>query len=476
MPAQIAIVHGWSDTSKSFRALRDFLRANGFQATQIWLGDYVSTDDDVRIEDVGKRMERVIRQAIQDGKLTVPFDLIVHSTGGLLAREWITRYYPDGKGCPVKRLIMLAPANFGSALASLGKSMIGRVAKGWNNWFQTGTEMLVGLELASAYQWDLARRDLLDPVGNAEGPYGPDKVWPFVIVGSRGYDSRLRQIVNEHGADGAVRCAAANLNAVGITIDFATDPDKPGIRPWHWRSGRMQFPFAVLPDRDHSSIHEPAQASSAPQFTDRLGQVILQALACESSQQYGALHTAWQKVTASTAALLTNPGELKNAFQSKPPEPEELHQYMQIVTLVRDDEGQPVNDYFLEFFPPDRGGDAEAVYFHKEVLEHVHVNSRDASRRCLFVDHTDLMQGYYPRIGPKAKRQVAVSLSAAKLGENVRYFDSTKVGAKGHLVVHHEDEDRREELGSARLRRHTTHLVEITIPRQPIDKVFKLSE
>ena len=50
MPSQIAIVHGWSDSSKSFRDLRDFLAANGFQVRQIWLGDYISMDDDVRVE------------------------------------------------------------------------------------------------------------------------------------------------------------------------------------------------------------------------------------------------------------------------------------------------------------------------------------------------------------------------------------------------------------------------------------------
>ena len=52
----------------------------------IWLGDYKSLDDDVRIEDVGKRMEAVLRQLIDEGPLVPPFDLIVHSTGGLVAR------------------------------------------------------------------------------------------------------------------------------------------------------------------------------------------------------------------------------------------------------------------------------------------------------------------------------------------------------------------------------------------------------
>jgi hypothetical protein len=41
--------------------------------------------------------------------------------------------------------------------------------------------------------------------------------------------------------------------------------------------------------------------------------------------------------------------------------------------------------------------------------------------------------------------------------------------------VHEEDVERREKLGEARLRRNTTHLVEIIVPRQPISAVFSMS-
>jgi hypothetical protein len=476
MPAQVAIVHGWSDTSKSFSGLRDFLVSHGYQTAQIWLGDYVSRDDDVRIEDVGKRMESVIRDAISANKLTVPFDLIVHSTGGLVAREWLSRYYPDGKGAPVKRLLMLAPANFGSRLASIGKSMIGRVAKGWNNWFQTGTQMLVGLELASAYQWDLARRDLLDPVGNGIGPYGFDKVWPFVIVGSRPYASGLRQIVNENGSDGTVRPAAANLNAVGMTIDFSRNSASPEVRVWSARSGEAQFPFAVLPDRDHSAIHEPSTPSGARDVvSQRLGELIVAALGCDAPDAYQALYGRWQQISEETAGLSRDEAALKAAFPNDAPDPQMLHQYLQVVAVARDDQGQFVDDYFLEFFSPDQTGSDDAVYFHQHVLDDVHVNSQSGSRRCLFIDRTDLMFGFYPLMRSAGKRELAVSISAAELGDNIRYFDSTRKGATGHVVVHEEDESKRAGL-EGRLFRNVTHLVELIIPRQPIDKVFKLSQ
>jgi triacylglycerol esterase/lipase EstA (alpha/beta hydrolase family) len=134
---QVVIVHGWSDNSKSFEPLARFLKRNGYQAVPIWLGDYPSREDDVRVEDVARRMEAVIREYMASGKLSNSFDMIVHSTGGLVARQWVSAYYASGR-CPMKRLIMLAPANFGSVLAHKGRSFIGRIVKGYDNWFETG--------------------------------------------------------------------------------------------------------------------------------------------------------------------------------------------------------------------------------------------------------------------------------------------------------------------------------------------------
>lgn len=484
MATQVVILHGWSDKSESFRGLRDFLTSNGWRATEVWLSDYISLDDDVRIDDVSKRMEEVIRAAIAAGTISAPFDLIVHSTGGLVARHWISSFYPDGRAladkmaCPVKRLVMLAPANFGSALAAMGKSMLGRVVKGWNNWFQTGTQMLQALELASEFQWDLALNDLFDRDGDGRRCYGKNRVWPFVIVGTRGYTDALRQIVNENGSDGTVRCAAANLNAVGITIDFSEDDNNPTITVWPRRAGEVVFPFAILPDRDHGSVHEPGEESgAAPVWSDRLGQLILEALSVTTDAQYRGVQQRWAALTEETAALADGGAPFDAAFGNAKPNagPDALHQYFQVATYVRDDEGQPVDDFFLEFFAPEQRGAEHVVYFHREVLEDVHVNTMQGARRCLYVDRNDLMFGFYPLMKSGEKQQLAMSISAAPPGRNVTYFEKTNVGAKGHVVVHRFDDDKREDL-EARLIRNCTHLVEIIIPRQPIDKVFSVSQ
>jgi hypothetical protein len=468
MAGNIVLIHGWSADAHSLAAVAAFLEPHGYQVTQLWLSQYISLEDDVRIPDVAKRMDAVLRGAVTSGALAAPFDMIVHSTGGLVAREWLVSYGLNWvTGPPIERLLMLAPANFGSRLASAGKSMIGRLAKGWNNWLQTGEEMLNELELASAYQWDLARRDLVAEAPGQPSPYGPGNVLPFVICGSHGYASGLQQIANEHGSDGTVRPCAANLNVQGLTLDFAENETAPVVRPWAARDGAQMIAFAVLPDRSHASILDPADdVGSASGQT--LGDFIIQALGCDGAG-YAALCAAWDEQSAATAAL-DSPQAIQAAVWKDPPAPEDLHQYLQIVTRVVDDQGQPVDDYFLEFFSPQDAGEADSVDFHRCVLKDVHPNSEDASCRCLFIDRTALMTQFY--VGDRT--QVAMSLSAARIGPHVRYFDSTQDGAKGHVILHDKDDAARAALGGQRLWRNRTHLIEIRIPREPIDEVFKL--
>ena len=58
MPKQVAILHGWSDDSDSFKPLAKFLKKNGYRTVPLFLGDYISLRDDVKIDDVAKRMRQ----------------------------------------------------------------------------------------------------------------------------------------------------------------------------------------------------------------------------------------------------------------------------------------------------------------------------------------------------------------------------------------------------------------------------------
>ncbi|MBI1785925.1 hypothetical protein HYR69_12340 [Candidatus Sumerlaeota bacterium] len=474
---QVLIVHGYSDHSDSFRPLGRFLQQHGFTTVPLWLADYISLDDDVRIEDAGKRMEIAIREKLTSGELTAPFDIIVHSTGGLVAREWISAHYTGNiAACPAKRLIMLAPANFGSRLAAMGQSMLGRLIKGWNNWFHTGKEMLNALELASPYQWDLAQRDLFVPEGLADAPtlYGDAGVWPFIIVGSHPYTGTLRQIVNENGSDGTVRVCAANLNTKGITIDFAANEEKPDL--WHWKTRFSDpFPFAVLPDRTHGSIINPDESDidSVAEYRNVLGKLILGALQCENRDVYLQMGIEWNAIAEATAALAQDEAKRAAVIPGGVPA-EYFHQYLQLHVRVVDDHELDVGDYFLEFSgPPNEKGSESTLYFHREILEDVHTNGLGPSHRAFYVDRSDLVNNYYGKIPGAVAKAVYMSISANPPGKNISYFDNYREGAKGTMLVHQQPEDSPE---SRWLKRNTTHFIKIVIPRTPSKNVFRLAK
>ncbi|MDD5364252.1 MAG: hypothetical protein PHR30_02835 [Gallionellaceae bacterium] len=471
MARHVLIIHGWSDTSKSFHALADFLGAHDYTATELWLGDYVSMDDDVRVADVGKRMGSVLDDMIKAGSLPESFDVIVHSTGGLVAREWLTTHYRGrAQECPMKRLVMLAPANYGSKLAAIGKSMLGRIVKGYNNWFHTGQGMLNDLELGSPYQWELAQRDILiaPGAGDANSYYGDDRVWPFVIVGTHPYANLLRQTVNEDGADGTVRVCAANLNAKGVTIDFRYSEPQQVVTLWGSRLDGFSIPLAVLPTRTHGSIIDPERAdrdnrediAETPEEKAQLGQFILEALDCADFDQYRQIQQKWQDFSEATAARRTQSDN-----------PDYYHQYMQANFDVSDDCGQPVNDYFLEFFSNTaRKNDDANAYLHRSVIEDVKVNSQNPAGRNLYFDRTDLLEGYYPQVPGRGDPVLYLSISAASPGKNISYFASQKTGADMQIAVHYEVDE------TARwLKHNATHFVRIILPRQPAEKIFTLT-
>ncbi|AGA32455.1 hypothetical protein TVNIR_0762 [Thioalkalivibrio nitratireducens DSM 14787] len=56
--------------------------------------------------------------------------VVVHLTSALIVRDWLSRYFAVDAS-PVKHLVMLAPASFGSSLAHMGRSVLGRAMKGF---------------------------------------------------------------------------------------------------------------------------------------------------------------------------------------------------------------------------------------------------------------------------------------------------------------------------------------------------------
>jgi pimeloyl-ACP methyl ester carboxylesterase len=374
----LILLHGWSDSSASFtRLARHLARAGavaGGDVRSIALGDYLSMSDELRFDDLQAALDR----AWDDhGLPRTPYacDVVVHSTSALIVRDWLSRHFAVDAS-PVKHLVMLAPANFGSPLAHVGRSMLGRAMKGFvrrqegQGLWQTGTQILRGLELASPYSWELAERDRF---GDGEGRYGPGRVLCTALVGDTGFRG-IQALANEPGGDGAVRIATANLNCAYLRIAITADEREgrlvPHITAQADSCGRAAF--RILPGIDHSSIKLDAPPS-------RL-----------SRAQRGALTHIEQALAVRDVefAPWCLDCEQANAERTQGPQlPRARPGFQHTVVRVRDQFDAPVPDYLLEFFEPGRrDGGTLASRIHGEAIRGVHVYQADRSYRSLYID------------------------------------------------------------------------------------------
>jgi len=297
--------------------------------------------DDVTFDDLATGLQRRFTELGKQGTLTLkPFslDVIVHSTGGPVVRHWLHHYLNDVcKGdlacCPVRSLIMLAPANFGSRLAVQGKSALAKLFKGgMEHGFQTGKRILEGLELGSPVLWRIADGDLFGD--KACYPCRPEGPFVYVLSGSDTY-GHLKGLVakgaNENGSDGTIRAAAASLNSIKIEADY-TQPDSPSARVVLQRN--EPFAFRVMPGVNHSTI-VPKDGQDRTNVTFSL---ILECLSVSTVEQYKALSDRWEAETRTF---------FERQRQKPPGEAVDPHQ--QFIVRVRDELGNDVADYRLEF-------------------------------------------------------------------------------------------------------------------------------
>src|SRR4029079_13272815 len=109
----------------------------------------------------------------------------------------------------MSHLIQLAPANFGSALAQLGKERLSRIAT-WFQGVEPGTGALDCLELGSPESWKLTEAWIRESAKVMKS----GRTFPFVLTG-QSIDHKLYDHVNSYtgeiGSDGVVRVAEANV-------------------------------------------------------------------------------------------------------------------------------------------------------------------------------------------------------------------------------------------------------------------------
>ncbi|VEG91798.1 phospholipase PlaB [Legionella spiritensis] len=300
----VIFLHGWSVThTNTYGELPLWLESLGkdgkldIQVGNIYLGRYISFDDTVMVDDIARAFDHAVRDDIadklQDGER---FACITHSTGGPIVRKWMDLYFGNNLAkCPLSHLIMLAPANHGSALAQLGKSRLGRI-KSFFEGVEPGEHVLDWLELGSDMNWQL-NESWLDYDCPANGIYS------FVLTGQK-IDRQLYDAVNsytgEAGSDGVVRVAAANMNYSLLKLhQEGTNGDSLVVA----KMKRAQpTAFGVLPGLSHSGknigiIRSVTMANAA---THPTAIWVLRCLQVKNRDAYNTLAKELDKMTKET--------------------------------------------------------------------------------------------------------------------------------------------------------------------------------
>ena len=270
-PRPLILIHGYSSDEHAFYPLRDSLTARGLDLNFIDICRYISLNNEITIKDIAEGLARAFRFDANLNKKydmeTCEFDAIVHSTGMLVLRSWLTNYgsavrEANPRLSRLKHLIGIAPATWGSPQAHKGRTWLGALVKGNRelgpDFLNAGDAVLDGLELGSKFTWDLAHVDLL-----GKSPYyGKEANTPYVsiFIGNSGYTG-LSSVANEPGTDGTVRWSGCGLNTRKITIDLTRFPtDENGNPADHrltmssWANDRLDVPMIPVNGRNHSTI------------------------------------------------------------------------------------------------------------------------------------------------------------------------------------------------------------------------------
>lgn len=359
----VIFVHGWSVRSTdTYGKLPERLLAEAAQkgldvdVEHLYLGKYISFRDEVRVEDIARAFqaalerEEPIQAAIAARQKLV---LITHSTGGPVVREWWYRHcVREGRACPMSHLIMLAPANFGSALATLGKGRVGRL-KSWFQGVEPGQGVLDWLELGSPESYDLNLAWMRqEPDWN-----GLSKVFSFVLTGQsidRKLYDHLNSYTDETGSDGVVRVASADLNCAYVRLEQQFDPET--IQKGDWSKTSLvateirrapRTALAVLPGLSHSGSDMGILRSVKMRDTKPLNphptvQAVLRCLEVSTDEQYEKLCDEFDRLTAKTQEdERVERTETLFLFRRTFRRP----QTTQLVVRVRDQNGHGIDDF-----------------------------------------------------------------------------------------------------------------------------------
>jgi hypothetical protein len=431
MALTLVFVHGWSVTNlNTYGELPLRLKAEAalsginLSVKEIFLGSYISFHDEVRVNDISRAFKNAVQSELapllEEGSR---FICITHSTGGPVVRDWWNKYYKDSTTiCPMSHLIMLAPANFGSALAQLGKGRLSRL-KSWWNGVEPGVGVLNWLALGSKEAWEL-NKSWIESDGGAIGENG---IFPFVITGQdidRKFYDHLNPYTGELGSDGVVRVASANLESriIKLAQPVPVKNEKGILTTGDFQVVDVQHsaesPLRVLRKKSHSGdamgIMKSVQRAPGNDASSETIKVILDCIRVKNSEDYHQLYKQFAEETAKVQREELVEVQETGIFAQ---ERYFIHdRFSMVIFRVHDHEGYPLTDFDLILTA---GPDSDPDHLPEGFCADRQKNALHNDMITYFFNY-DIMKGS-PAIKNKAGRQIRAAIKGSEmLGLEIR--------------------------------------------------------
>ncbi|WP_369927628.1 esterase/lipase family protein [Xanthomonas sp. NCPPB 2632] len=455
----LVFVHGWSVTNTSaYGRLPEALATHSAQSggslhiVDIRLSEYLTFDDRVTMDDIVRAFDHALRGLqLADGT----FDCITHSTGGPVVVAWLNAQRDrPALYAPVRlrHLVMLASAHFGSALAALGKGVVGRL-KAWFNGVEPGQRILDWLEHGSP-------ESLAQALNIVHGPdYAARGTFLFDLIGDRP-DRKLYDYVNsytgENGSDGVIRLPAANLNARHVVLT----QDRTGGALSMTIAKAPRTAFKLLAGLSHSGGDHGIMAAEPP--SPLTVEAIMRCLAVDSPAAYVTLCDAFaaeniqrdrDKVEVETKLLTT---------RTHIHDPRSL-----LIFRLLDDRGEPLPqaNFLLTAGPTASPNDLPPGFSTDR-----QANSRSPATVTMFLNHA-LLTGDGAVVDPRDRRTVLRAAQPSHAPYGVRIVPVDVTGLVRHAIAATANgNDLLDVLGA-----HETTILDVVLSRHVAEGMFRLT-
>lgn len=363
MSERVFLIHGWSVAETStYQALHLKLAEHGFNLQHIFLGRYVSLDDHVEIKDLAAALHNALMPHLGKPPWSEKFNIITHSTGALIAKEWILKHYNKqySKNKALQNVVFLAGPHFGSRLAHHGRSMVAHI----KFLGDTGHKILTALELGSQFSWENNEAWLKQDDWKEKG------IRPYCLIGDKTSGSffakKLFPAGFEKGSDMVVRVPAGNLNFKRYRLDAQSGK-------LIFEGGISGIPFVPLYQYTHSGkkygiMNSITQRANPESFKYQNLRLILDCLGVQNNNQYKEIFSKFKKITQETRSKKNG-----NKYVSRP--------FAQLDLQFFDNTGSPIEDYSFTL-----GAIVNGKSRPSKTIVHIHKNKKHPNHLTAFLD------------------------------------------------------------------------------------------